>query len=314
MKHFIAILAHKNGAHLELLVKECKKRNYVVRIHLDKKSRSKILKKHPYLLPYTLEQSIDVSRGHFSIVEASMLLLNASNLEEFDYFHLISGEDYITKSEEEFEHFFTGNQGTNFINNTQLPIESEYPKVRSTIFSKYATFKDRVPLTNYQHAFFKNGIGLVDTYHFRPSGLISKVIKWTTPTYQLRQFYLKLFKRKLPKKEFYAGSAWFSVTKDMTLHFSEQTQDTPSLYAYFRNVLFPDEIYFHTIALNSSLKETIINSDLRYINWDKPVQEGPGLLTVEDIYEIKKSNGFFARKCDLANNTKLKEQIENELF
>ena len=313
MKHLVAILAHKNGAHLELLIGECEKRGYNVLLHLDAKCRHKLLANHPNLKKYVIADANSVTRAHFSIVEATVSLLKASRSFDYDYFHLISGEDYPTKSELLFNDFFTRNSEKNFINHIAFPV-NKYEQKRSSLFEKYTVFRDRVPLSNYKHAFFKNGIGLVDTYHFKPGSMAAKISSILTPTYQLRKLYQRIFKRKLPKVKYYGGSAWFSITKQMAEYFVEQTEENSSFYKYFNNALFPDEVYFHTLALNSQLKDTVINSDLRYINWDKPINQGPSLLTKEHISEIKNSNGFFARKCDIASNIQLKNAIESQLY
>jgi hypothetical protein len=305
VKHIVAILAHKNGVHLEIFVQECIKRDYAVLIHLDQKCRAEILQNHHVLEQYVVDQSISVTRAHFSIVQATHALLQASKNVTYDYFHLISGEDFMIKSAQDFDSFFTQNAGLNFINHISIPVAADYTTTRNDIFSQYWIFRDRIPLTNYKHAFFKNGISLVDTTHFRPNSLADKIVKWSTPTYRLRQIYLKLFKRKIPKKDYYAGSAWFSVTRAMAHYFMEQTSTHPSFYNFFSKALFPDEIYFQTLAKNSPMRDTIINSDLRYINWDTPVNDGPSILSTKHLDEILQSNGFFARKMDLATDKEL---------
>jgi len=149
MKHLVAILAHKNGAHLELLIGECEKRGYNVLLHLDAKCRHKLLANHPYLKKYVIADANSVTRAHFSIVEATVSLLKASRSFDYDYFHLISGEDYPTKSELLFNDFFTRNSEKNFINHIAFPV-NKYEQKRSSLFEKYTVFRDRVPLSNYK--------------------------------------------------------------------------------------------------------------------------------------------------------------------
>ena len=309
MKHLVAILAHKNPAHLELLVKECTDRDYHVLIHLDKKSRESILSDAPSLVKYTVDESIDVDRAHHSILSATYVLLEASLSIDFQYFHLISGEDFIVKSAREFHYFFSKNSGCNFLNHISIPVTTAYSESIDERFKDYTTFQDKMPAKNYMFSFFKNGIGLVDTYHFRPSSMLAKFFKVLTPTYRLRQLYLRIFKRKLPNMDFYAGSAWFSVTKDLATYYTTYRKEKPELYKYLKNGLFPDEVYFQTITMQSKYKKTMVNSDLRYIDWSRPVNDGPSHTTLECIPKIASSNGFFARKFDLARNPKLKEKV-----
>lgn len=310
MKHLVAILAHKNGAHLAILVQECIARGYEVRIHIDRKSRVEIVENFSSLAPYVISQSISVSRAHFSIVQATVALLQASKTIAYDYFHLISGEDFIIKSPEEFDQFFSQNAGLNFMNRISLPVEQDYPSERESLFARYTVFRDRVPISNYMHAFFKNGIGLIDTLHFRPGSTAHYIASWLTPVYRLRRFYQIIFSRKLPNADYFGGSAWFSITAEMAQFFIHQTESNPSFYNFFGKSLFPDEIYFQTLAMSSPWQSTIVNSDLRYINWDKPVNDGPSVLTTEHLDEIQKSNGFFARKMNLAADHELYKALQ----
>lgn len=314
MKHLVCILAHKNATHLELLITECLKRGYKVLVHIDKKNRANLLSQSQLVKKHTISQSIDVTRAHITIVKASLLLLNAANGIDYDYLHLISGEDFIVKSKDEFETFFTENKGLNFINHNALPILDKSILDREELFSKYIVFKDRINTDNYSSWYYENGIGLLNTYYFRPGSFGDKLTSFLTPKYQLRKIKKRLATRKIPEKHYYAGSAWFSITKQMAKYLAHETTKSPKFYSYFKNSLFPDETYFHTLALNSPLAHTIINSDLRYIPWDKPVNFGPRPIQISELSDIAKSNGFFARKFDLGKNAKLKEKIYNTLY
>jgi hypothetical protein len=314
MKHLICILAHKNASHLELLTSECLQRGYEVIIHIDKKNRKQLLQDSELLKKHTLKESIDVTRAHITIVEASLLLLKAAKDVNYDYVHVISGEDFIVKSANCFETFFSEHKGRNFVNNNLLPVNLNTEPQRDKLFSACTVFKDRINTDNYSSWYYENGMGLLNTYYVRPGSLGDKLIKLLTPTYRLRKIHKRLARRKLPKKQYYAGSAWFSITKEMAQYLTDETAASPDFYTFFEKSLFPDETYFHTLALNSPLAETIINSDLRYIPWDNPVNFGPRPINISELGDIANSNGFFARKMDLEADTKLKEQIYNTLY
>ena len=314
MKHLICILSHKNASHLELLTSECLQRGYEVIIHIDKKNRKQLLQDSELLKKHTLKESIDVTRAHITIVEASLLLLKAAKDVDYDYVHVISGEDFIVKSANCFEAFFSEHKGKNFINNNLLPVNLTTKPQRDKLFSAYAIFKDRIEINNYSSWYYENGLGLLNTHYFRPGSLGDRLIKLLTPTYRLRKIYKRLASRKLPNTHYYAGSAWFSITQQMAEYLIDETIASPSFYCFFENSLFPDETYFQTLALNSPLAHTIINSDLRYIPWDKPVNFGPRPIRISELSDIAKSNGFFARKLDLGKDTKLKEKIYDTLY
>ncbi len=107
MKHLICILAHKNASHVELLTSECLQRGYEVIIHIDKKNRKQLLQDSELLKKHTLKESIDVTRAHITIVEASLLFFMAVKYIDYDYVYVISGEDFIVESVNCFEAFST---------------------------------------------------------------------------------------------------------------------------------------------------------------------------------------------------------------
>jgi hypothetical protein len=301
VKHLVAILAHKNPANVAVLIAECIQRNFEVLIHIDAKSREDFMS-NPSFSKYSnlvVDQAIDVKRAHFSIVEATQLLMKRGLKVDFDYFHLISGEDIPVKSEIDFATFFEKNKGLNFINHFTIPVTSPYSQVRSEIFNSYSVFKDRLPKENYTYKFFKNGIGLVDTFHFPEVSLLGKQVKKLTRFNTFKKMYHFVAHRNLPILPYVGGSGWFSITKEMVNELVKYSEQNPKIYQYFKHSLFPDEIYYQTIALQSRFKNTIINSDLRYINWNHPKNHGPGFLTLEEVPSIKNSNGFFARKLNL---------------
>lgn len=314
MKHLVAILAHKNPQHLALLIEECQSRGYEVIVHLDAKVKAKITSKWKTIDACTIEPSIDVQRAHFSIVQATMHLIQEAQHIEYDYFHLLSGEDYITKSSEEFEEFFTKNNGKNFINHLLMPVklgDDEYD--RAALFSTYSIFRDCVPPNNYQYWTIDGGLGFINRYYFSPNNWKSKLINKISVSYRVRKIMTTLLRRKTLDTNSYTGSAWFSVTKDLTQYWLEQWNSDLKTRRFFKNVLFPDEIYLQTLAANSPYAPTLINSDLRYINWDHPVNHGPSILDVSHLDEIRSSNGFFARKIDVSDKVLLKA-IHKKLY
>jgi hypothetical protein len=71
----------------------------------------------------------------------------------------------------------------------------------------------------------------------------------------------------------------------------------PRFVRFFEHVLHPDEIFFHTILMNSPLRETIVDDHLRYIDWSR--DPGPATLGVSDLDELVRSSRLFARKFDV---------------
>jgi hypothetical protein len=107
---------------------------------------------------------------------------------------------------------------------------------------------------------------------------------------------IKLFPgtRKFPKGYTpYGGSQWWCLTRDACSYIVKE-QD--SLYNFYKYTLVPDEMYFHTLLLNSPFKEKIVNDTLTFFKWS--AKDNPEILSKHDFDELKLSPKMFARKFD----------------
>lgn len=73
----------------------------------------------------------------------------------------------------------------------------------------------------------------------------------------------------------------------------------------------PDEMYIHTIIMNSKFKENTIQENLHYIDWSSN-REMPAILDERDYQSIKKSKNLFMRKISLKRSKKLINLITRE--
>jgi hypothetical protein len=64
---------------------------------------------------------------------------------------------------------------------------------------------------------------------------------------------------------------------------------------FFNFVFVPDESMFQMLLLASPLRETLVNEDLRFLNWDR---FHPETLVAEDLESMRASAKLFARKFD----------------
>lgn len=305
MKHCVGIIAHKAKPQLKYLVKDLIDRGFEPLVHADLKSRKAIISELGEYSNYILKTSVAVSRAHISIVEASLLLMQESLKLDYDYFHLISGEDLLIKSENELTEIFEDKEA-NYINAFKLPLSNTKQK-NTGYFKQYTVFKDQIPTENYLHYSLKNGTALVTHYQFPNSVLMKQLNKYFGKYRSYWKLYHFLAKRNVPDITFYIGSAWFSVKKSLIEYFVEESNQNRKFLLFFRRVAYPDEIYFQTLAMNSAHKSKVVNSDLRYIDWNKTVNDGPSILNLSHWDNISKSNGIFARKWELKDKIELEE-------
>ncbi len=290
MKHFCGIIAHSHAEHLNLLCKDLKSKGIEFSIHLDAKSRNAMMSEMDINQQAILENSFKVYRGHYSIVKASLELMRESLKVNYDYFHLISGEDLIHNSAEELDQIILKNGNVNFMNFYSIPIGNE------------SKVKNGIPMEHYRHYALDDGLGLVKSKHFPANPWIQAMHKSFGKWRSYWRIYHRLFARKMPDIHFYAGSAWFSVKREMIEYFVEQERNQNPLFKFFENALFPDELIFQTLALNSHFAEDILNNDLRYIKWSENSPKRPVVLDQKEWQIIRESQTAFSRKWRLNIN------------
>lgn len=311
MKHAIGILAHKASEQLKWLITSLVEQDADVYVHADFKTRDSIIKVLGNLSVHIIPKSIDVKRAHYSLLEASLLLMKEADKKPFDYFHLISGEDLLVKPLKTLDPILLKSDKSNFINYNSLPLNNEVDD-SSNLFNEYSVRRDRIPISNYMHYSMQYGKGLYASRQFPGNKAIAKLSRRFGKYRSYWRVYHSLFKRKVPDKEFFLGSAWFSITHELLQFIISETEKNTHFYTFFKRVAYPDEIYFQTLVLNSPFRSKVINSDLRYINWDKLENGGPSYLSQKNADEIRSSNGFFARKWQIDTLAEYKD-ILNKL-
>ena len=120
MKIAILILCHKNPKQINLLLDKLNHQDIDCYIHIDKKAdfANKITKRsNIVLLPD--EQRVSVEWAQISQVTATLNLLNTAVAGirggGYDYYWLISGQDWPLRSADKIVKFFEEHNGTNFV-------------------------------------------------------------------------------------------------------------------------------------------------------------------------------------------------------
>jgi hypothetical protein len=278
------IICHKNPEQINLLINTLNHKNVDFFLHVDKSSGIKSnIKKLPNI--HFVKDAISVQWGHYSQIECILRsFTEINNHGEYNYIHVISGQDLPLVSSETIYNFFKQKEGKLFMEYVKMPYgESRWG------------FYDRVSV-------------------FYPRFLISRS-KYKSA---IRRRYTKLImnipflKRKLSylPETLYKGANWFSISGECMKYILEFTQKSPKYKKFFKNTFCGDEIFFQTIVLNSKFKGNVINDIKRYIDWET----GPTLprtLTAEDIVRIKANgNGcFWGRKFDMDVDRKVIDEI-----
>lgn len=115
--------------------------------------------------------------------------------------------------------------------------------------------------------------------------------------------------RRLPRglKTAYQGSAWWSLTPAAVTYALRFLRRRPDVRLYFRFVHVPDENLFQMILLQSPLRDTLVNEDLRFLHW---AGNSPPPITAADVPEMRASCKLFARKFDLAAHPEPMDELD----
>jgi hypothetical protein len=73
----------------------------------------------------------------------------------------------------------------------------------------------------------------------------------------------------------------------------------------------PDELFFQTIIMNSQLRDTVENDDLRYLDWSR--EPAPAVFTAADLPSLLESRQLFARKFDETVDFEVLDALDRHL-
>ena len=270
-KQAILILAHDNLYTLKKIIMSLDSKYFDLYIHVDKKSNIcfadvKDLCKMSTLYFYKV---IDVRWADFSQVEAELFLLSKSVMKEYEYYHLISGNDMPLKRPKDIYDFFHGS------------------KLEYVHFSSKETERSKIDWVKYYHLFMKKirnnlFLNVLDKFLV----LLQKVVFVN----RLRNKNIKIM----------SGANWFSITNELANYTIQNADFIRKTYRYTRS---PDEIFLQTLIENSVFKEHLYNKEYndnydsckRLIKWDG---KKPYVFKSDDYDELDNSSMFFARKFD----------------
>jgi hypothetical protein len=242
MKIAYLIAAHNNPAHLQRLIKALSSPSSKCFVHVDKKVDLDIFSEVDFTNVILIKNRIPVYWGEFSQVRASLLLLDQAlrSVFQFDRFVLLSGVDYPLRSNTYIEDFFERNPISEFISTVQMPDEkADKPIYRLTRFKYQST----------------------DSYLLK---LIRRKLKQigVLSDKKIERDYTRYLKNLRP----YGGWSWWALTRNACLYIMKFVKQEKSIVNFFKNTLFSDEMFFHTILANSSFMPNI-KPNLTFTDW-----------------------------------------------
>lgn len=289
MKHALLIIAYKNFDHLSQLIRFFDGDFYFY-IHIDKKAvitqaqRTVLCEMDNVRL---VESRYSIFWAGLNMPKSAIYLMRMAVKEGLaDYYHLITGQDFPTKTPQEIVKFFEQHNGTEFLRYFSLP----YVGWENGTMNR---------LTLY---------GFYDYFNYKSDKGWKILLKLEALQ---KRYHIH---RKLPLKRypvFYGGSSYWSLTRACVQYLVDETDRHPYLLRRLRFTFAPDEVYVHTLLLNSPFKDKIENDDLRYIVWETRNGNYPANIDETDLSAINNSNAIFARKIEYPVSASLVEALKN---
>ena len=113
----------------------------------------------------------------------------------------------------------------------------------------------------------------------------------------------------------FGGGCYWTMSGKAARYIVTYINDHPEFLKYFKRVYIPDEIMYQTILLNSPLKDTVVDKDLRYVDWSQRETGGPpAFLDERDMAGLKSTDALIARKFDGEKDPDMLDRIDRELL
>ena len=287
------ILAHKQPDQVIRLINRLDDAGNYFFIHIDKRANPEVfgqvkarfaerknvvmLKRH--VTPWGRIGCVRAMlEGIFALVEIGI---------KFDYAINLSGQNYPIKSNAQINQVMETNPDLSYIRHYPIP----YPG--------HAWVEE---MFLYRHYY-------IGRRHFE----FPKVDMFTTPW--LNRLWNPLARRLKVKSQIpkgfqpYYGSAYWCLNPAAVSYVYNFILQNKGFLKHFEHVLFPDELFFQTILLNSPLKEALANENLRLIDFSSK-KAHPAFLGESDFERLKASPKLFARKFDLSQDAIILDKID----
>jgi hypothetical protein len=265
--HAFLVLAHKDPELVEILIEELKPIGNIY-LHIDRKPLSdfsKLLSRNDIFAT----SEVNVKWGHWSQVEATLILINKAMNEGARRLTLISGDSLPLAPKEKFENMMLDD--IDICHNRKLKNSRDLNR-DDLYYRRYFGFKNYV-------GFFPRFIN----YAFSQWPFKINIAKYLSPL------------------ELTVGSQWWSVTTLTMSAGLKHCEENPKLLKYFKKVKLSDELFFQTLV--SHFSRNLNGTGIMYANWEGEGAAHPGELNPKLIEQEFASQKFlFARKFSTLNN------------
>lgn len=227
--------------------------------------------------------------GHVRATIKGLRAVVASN-RPFDYVVLLTGQDYPLKSSAEIAATLRASGGKVYMRCDQIPNEN----------------------------WDNGGMDRIENWHFHiggrslsfpgtpfPRAWMNTAWSWPARSFRIRRTFPAGIQP-------YGGSSYWIMPAQCAGYVDAFVRDNPDFVSFFKYVHVPDEIFFHTIVMNSSFSDLVVTDNPHYVDWSKG-ESHPKVLTTEDFEKLMQSEKLFARKFDPEVDIRILERIDQRI-
>lgn len=279
MKHCIIMTAYHDLPMINKFI-ESTPEEWGIYIHLDAKSEIQLSEISSRAKVYKIKK---IYWGAWEHLWAFVYLLKAAYTENrYDYFHLVSGQDYFATSPCDFDNIL-GNKEKSYVGLFSIPNDwwgwdGGLKIFQYKTISSYADVRKTIPRAINKLLY-----------------LCQKVFKLTKP---------------LPSMQLYGGSIYSSLHHNF-VGWLVNSKEANELLDSLKSTTCAEEVYIPTLIMNSPYKHDCVNSNLRYDDWS--ISPAPKFLEEEDFLKVINSSCLFCRKVSSMKSTKLLKLLDKYL-
>ena len=279
MKHCVIMTAYHDLPMINRVISKIPY-DWDIYIHVDAKSEIKVCDIDPRAEVYKIKKIYWGAWEHIWVF--CFLLKEASFKNNYDYYHLITGQDYFASNPGNFDQIL-GDNKDNYVGVFSIPNKNWGWEGGEKIF-KYKTISSFADIRKPFPKFLNKLLFLI-------------------------QKFLGLTKQ-LPSLELYGGSVYSSLHREF-VEWMLKDKSAHDLLNSLRHTTCAEEVYIPTLIMNSPYRSKCINRNLRYDDWS--VHPAPKFLHTNDFDRIVNSNSLFCRKVDSTKSQDLLDRLDYSL-
>ena len=320
------ILAHDDPVQLSRLCRALGHGDDIF-VHLDKRSSFSFFESHCFDSNVRfLQRRIPVFWGDFSVVEATLTLLEEAMQSKTDYLQLVllSGSCYPIKHVEKLHQFFMNDE--DHINIRYVNILEHQNETMLDSRNPWSVYKRMRRVHSHLEFLDKTARKLI-SLALKPieSGCRERVPGITRHLAALRaraEPWAWSFSQKFPDLVPYVGNQFWSITPECAKMILQFVRKNPAFLEFHKYSFAPDEHFFHTIIGNSDFSArtngkvpalginlTNLHAQLNNLH----AQRFP-VVTIDHLDAILASDNFFVRKAMTGKSDRLLDYLDEHIL